>query len=41
ALYLTLLNLFPEPAAVYGPRGPRWVRCKSTASAPLSAAEMA
>ncbi|UFH49881.1 purine-cytosine permease family protein [Pseudomonas sp. KNUC1026] len=30
-LYLALLNLFPEPAAVYGPAGPRWVRCKAPA----------
>lgn len=29
ALYLVLLNLFPEPAGVYGPEGPRWVRHKS------------
>nr|WP_314494679.1 cytosine permease [uncultured Pseudomonas sp.] len=28
-LYLALLNLFPEPAEVYGPLGPRWVRQKS------------
>nr|MBO2509780.1 nitrate reductase [Gammaproteobacteria bacterium] len=25
-LYLTLLALFPEPAEVYGPQGPRWSR---------------
>ncbi|MCY1532232.1 hypothetical protein D9M68_674920 [compost metagenome] len=24
-LYLVLLAIFPEPAAVYGPKGPRWV----------------
>ena len=28
-LYLMLLNLFPEPAEVYGPEGPRWARLKS------------
>ncbi|MDH0303159.1 MULTISPECIES: cytosine permease [unclassified Pseudomonas] len=40
-LYLILLNLFPEPAGVYGPRGPRWVRCKSTPIKPVTTAEMA
>ncbi|MNV97289.1 hypothetical protein D3C71_1923930 [compost metagenome] len=40
-LYLVLLNLFPEPAGVYGPNGPRWVRCKSTSPAPQITAEMA
>ncbi|WP_277051623.1 purine-cytosine permease family protein [Zestomonas thermotolerans] len=35
-LYLALLNLFPEPAEVYGPRGPRWVRLKRSV-APLRA----
>lgn len=40
-LYLTLLTLFPEPAAVYGPKGPRWVRSKRTASASLGAADIA
>lgn len=34
-LYLLLLNLFPEPAAVYGPDGPRWVRSKRTECAPV------
>ncbi|MOA62032.1 hypothetical protein D3C78_1873240 [compost metagenome] len=24
-LYLALLTIFPEPAEVYGPKGPRWV----------------
>ncbi len=40
-LYLILLNLFPEPAGVYGPQGPRWVRCKSTPVKPVTTAEMA
>ena len=40
-LYLALINLFPEPAAVYGPKGPRWVYRKPAASAPLSTAETA
>ena len=40
-LYLALINLFPEPAAVYGPQGPRWVYRKPAASAPLSNAETA
>lgn len=40
-LYLLLLNLFPEPAGVYGPQGPRWVRCKSTPVKPVTTAEMA
>jgi purine-cytosine permease-like protein len=39
-LYLILLNLFPEPAGVYGPQGPRWVRC-STPVKPVTTAEMA
>lgn len=36
-LYLALLNLFPEPAAVYGPAGPRWVRCQAPARATFEA----
>lgn len=40
-LYLSLLNLFPEPAAVYGPDGPRWVRLKRTACAPARPAAIA
>ena len=40
-LYLMLLNLLPEPAAVYGPHGPRWVRSKRTACAPVCPAEIA
>ncbi|MGE8406388.1 MAG: purine-cytosine permease family protein [Pseudomonas sp.] len=40
-LYLTLINLFPEPAAVYGPKGPRWVYRKPAAQAPLTRAETA
>ncbi|MBP2260456.1 hypothetical protein J2W83_003175 [Pseudomonas hunanensis] len=33
---MPLLNLFPEPAGVYGPNGPRWVRCKSTLRMPVT-----
>jgi hypothetical protein len=40
-LYLLLLNLFPEPAGVYGPKGPHWVRCKSAEHPPVTAAETA
>ena len=40
-LYLTLLNLFPEPASVYGPAGPRWVRLKPDTSAPVKGAGLA
>ncbi|CAG8868066.1 hypothetical protein PS627_02828 [Pseudomonas fluorescens] len=40
-LYLALLNLFPEPTAVYGPNGSRWVRSKSTACAPVGTAGIA
>ncbi len=40
-LYLALINLFPEPAAVYGPQGPRWVFRKQAACAPLPSAETA
>ncbi|MDH4562524.1 cytosine permease [Pseudomonas sp. BN411] len=29
-LYLVLLAIFPEPAAVYGPKGPRWVPSKTS-----------
>lgn len=39
-LYLALLNLFPEPAEVYGPKGPRWVRAKRAPSG-LGNAEIA
>ncbi|MFD2642609.1 purine-cytosine permease family protein [Pseudomonas japonica] len=40
-LYLALINIFPEPAAVYGPKGPRWVYRTPVASAPLANAETA
>ncbi|WP_437880160.1 purine-cytosine permease family protein [Pseudomonas sp. LRF_L74] len=40
-LYLALLNLFPEPATVYGPAGPRWVRLKSATPARMSNVEAA
>ena len=40
-LYLALINIFPEPAAVYGPKGPRWVFRKPAASASLTTAEPA
>lgn len=40
-LYLTLLNLFPEPAEVYGPLGPRWVRQKSPVGLRLEGAGIA
>ncbi|MBA1202226.1 cytosine permease [Pseudomonas capeferrum] len=39
-LYLVLLNLFPEPAEVYGSDGPRWVRLKSATPAVLADAEV-
>ncbi|WP_137886556.1 cytosine permease [Pseudomonas sp. 2FE] len=29
-LYLVLLSLFPEPAEVYGPQGPRWIGSRKT-----------
>lgn len=32
-LYLVLLAIFPEPAAVYGPKGPRWVPSDKTSQA--------
>ncbi|MDH4607214.1 cytosine permease [Pseudomonas sp. BN102] len=32
-LYLVLLAIFPEPAAVYGPKGPRWVPSVKTSQA--------
>ncbi|MDO7909776.1 cytosine permease [Pseudomonas sp. 22-AL-CL-001] len=40
-LYLALLNLFPEPAEVYGPLGPRWVRQKSPVGLTLGGAGIA
>ncbi|WP_313741279.1 purine-cytosine permease family protein [Pseudomonas sp.] len=40
-LYLALLNLFPEPAEVYGPLGPRWVRQKSSVGLTLESAGIA
>ncbi|WP_028693654.1 purine-cytosine permease family protein [Pseudomonas cremoricolorata] len=40
-LYLALLNLFPEPAEVYGPAGPRWVRQKSPTGLPVKGAGLA
>ncbi|WP_459206017.1 purine-cytosine permease family protein [Pseudomonas sp. MLB6B] len=40
-LYLALLNLFPEPAEVYGPLGPRWVRQKSPVGLTLDSAGIA
>ncbi len=40
-LYLALLNLFPEPPEVYGPRGPRWVRQKSPVGLTLGGAGIA
>ncbi len=39
ALYLLLLTAFPEPAAVYGPRGPRLLRAARRAGAPAHRAE--
>lgn len=35
-LYLTLLRLFPEPRAVYGPDGPRFVRASDTPVPPIT-----
>ncbi|MDH4554862.1 cytosine permease [Pseudomonas sp. BN417] len=32
-LYLVLLAIFPEPAAIYGPKGPRWVPSGKTSQA--------
>jgi purine-cytosine permease-like protein len=40
-LYISLLNLFPEPASVYGPAGPRWVRMKSNPMLPQHDARIA
>ena len=34
-LYPVLLALYPEPRAVYGPDGPRWVRAVDRAIAPV------
>ena len=34
--YLGLLTVFPEPRAVYGPQGPRWVRAAGTPVAPIT-----
>ncbi|MDX3432258.1 cytosine permease [Streptomyces sp. ME01-18a] len=35
-LYLTLLALFPEPRAVYGPDGPRFVRASDSPVPPIT-----
>jgi purine-cytosine permease-like protein len=35
-LYLLLLLLFPEPAAVYGPKGPRWVKAGKSHQQPIT-----
>ncbi|MEV8022104.1 cytosine permease [Streptomyces sp. NPDC086554] len=35
-VHLLLLTAFPEPRAVYGPQGPRWVRAADTAVAPIT-----
>ncbi len=40
-LYLALLNLFPEPASVYGPAGPCWVRVSGASGADLKGAGIA
>jgi purine-cytosine permease-like protein len=40
-IYLCLLNLFPEPASVYGPAGPRWIRQKSGSAPVLNNADSA
>lgn len=37
-LYLGLLTLFPEPRAVYGPDGPRFVRASDTPVPPITSA---
>lgn len=37
-LYLVLLAIFPEPAAVYGPKGPRWVPSGKTSQTSLQGA---
>lgn len=37
-LYLGLLTLFPEPRAVYGPDGPRFVRASDTPVPPITGA---
>ncbi|MEU6810754.1 cytosine permease [Streptomyces sp. NPDC046831] len=38
-LYLALLALFPEPRAVYGPAGPRFVRASDAPVPPITGAE--
>jgi hypothetical protein len=35
-LYLALLTLFPEPRAVYGPAGPRFVRASDAPVPPIT-----
>lgn len=36
ALYLILLVLFPEPAEVYGPQGPRWIKAGRAGAQPIT-----
>lgn len=35
-LYLALLALFPEPAEVYGPQGPRWIKAGKVLKQPIT-----
>lgn len=37
-LYLLLLSLFPEPAEVYGPQGPRWIKASKQPAGRIEAA---
>lgn len=37
ATYLGLLRVFPEPRAVFGPRGPRWVPARDADVPPITA----
>ncbi|MEU9362922.1 cytosine permease [Streptomyces sp. NPDC048301] len=39
-VYLTLLTLFPEPRAVYGPDGPRLVRASDTPVPPITGGDV-
>lgn len=38
-LYLGLLTVFPEPRAVYGPDGPRFVRASDTPVPPITSTD--
>ena len=39
-LYPVLLRIFPEPCAIFGPAGPRWVPCVNVPIAPIRSSRL-